>query len=92
MPDVDYVIIECWRKLDPTSYTDIYDDMYLKIYATCLLKKQWGSNLSKFNGVTMLGGLTMNGETHYTQAIEEQQRLEEQIQLAYELPPMHMVG
>ena len=92
VPDVDYVIIECWRKLDPTSYTDIYDDMYLKRYATCLLKKQWGSNLSKFNGVTMLGGVTMNGETLYSQAIDEQQRLEEQIQLAYELPPMHMVG
>ena len=40
----------------------------------------------------MLGGVTMNGETLYTQAIEEQQRLEELIQLAYELPPMHMVG
>ena len=66
--------------------------MYLKRYATCLLKKQWGSNLSKFNGVTMLGGVTMNGETLYTEAIEEQHRLEEQIQLAYELPPMHMVG
>ena len=90
--DVDYLIIECYRKLDPTSYTDIYDDIYLKRYATTLIKKQWGANLSKFNGVTMLGGVSMNGETLYSQAIEEQQRLEEQIQLAYELPPMHMVG
>ncbi len=91
-PDVDYIIIECWRKLDPTSYTDIYDDMYLKRYATCLLKKQWGANLSKFSGVTMLGGVTMNGEQIFSEALEEQLRLEEQIQLAYELPPMHMVG
>ena len=56
------------------------------------IKKQWGANLSKFKGVTLLGGVEMDGETLYSQAIEEQQRLEEQIQLAYELPPMHMVG
>ena len=66
--------------------------MFLKRYATCLIKKQWGANLSKFKGVTLLGGVEMDGETLYSQAIEEQQRLEEQIQLAYELPPMHMVG
>jgi hypothetical protein len=90
--DVDYMIIECYRKLDPTTYTDIYDDIYLKRYTTTLLKKQWGANLSKFNGVTMLGGVTMNGETLYTQALEEQNKLEEQIQLAFELPINYMVG
>ena len=90
--DVDYMIIECYRKLDPTTYTDIYDDIYLKRYATALIKKQWGANLSKFGGVTMLGGVTMNGETLYTQALEEQNRLEEQIQLAFELPINYMIG
>ena len=90
--DVDYMIIECYRKLDPTTYTDIYDDIYLKRYTTALLKKQWGANLSKFNGVTMLGGVTMNGETLYTQAIEEQNKLEEEIQLAFELPINYMIG
>ena len=90
--DVDYIIIECYRKLDPTSYTDIYDDIYLKRYATTLIKKQWGANLSKFGGVTMLGGVTMNGETLYTQAIEEQNKLEEEIQLAFELPINYMIG
>ena len=88
----EYIIIECYRKLDPTTYTDVYNDMYLKRYATSLIKKQWGANLSKFNGVAMLGGVTMNGEQIYTQAIEEITRLEEQIQLAFELPPMHMIG
>ena len=57
-----------------------------------MIKKQWGANLSKFNGVTILGGITMNGEAIYTQAIEEINKLEEQIQLAFELPPVHMVG
>ena len=88
----DSIIIECYRKLDPDSYTDIYNDMYLKRYATALIKKQWGSNLSKFNGVQMLGGVTMNGADIYSQAIDEIQRLEEQIQLAYELPPDYMMG
>ena len=90
--DVDYLVIECYRKLDPTTYTDIYDDIYLKRYTTALIKKQWGANLSKFNGVTMLGGVTMNGETLYTQAIEEQNKLEEEIQLAFELPINYMIG
>ena len=88
----EYIVIECYRKLDPTTYTDVYNDMYLKRYATSLIKKQWGANLSKFSGVAMLGGVTMNGEQIYTQAIEEITRLEEQIQLAFELPPMHMIG
>ena len=88
----EFIVIECYRKLDPTTYTDVYNDMYLKRYATSLIKKQWGANLSKFNGVAMLGGVTMNGEQIYTQAIEEITRLEEQIQLAFELPPMHMIG
>ena len=90
--DEDYIIIECYRKLDPTSYTDIYDDVYLKRYATALLKRQWGANLSKFNGVTMLGGVTMNGEVLFTQAQEELTKLEDQIQLAYELPVNYMIG
>ena len=90
--DVDYIVVECYRKLDPTTYTDIYDDIFLKRYATSLIKKQWGANLSKFNGVTMLGGVTMNGETLYTQALEEQNKLEEEIQLAFELPVNYMIG
>ena len=88
----EYLIIECYRKLDPETYTDIYDDIYLKRYATALIKRQWGATLSKFNGVSMLGGVTMNGETIYSQAQEEMEKLEEQIQLAYELPPEYMMG
>ena len=88
----EYLVIECYRKLDPDSYTDIYDDIYLKRYATSLIKKQWGANLSKFNGIAMLGGVTMNGENIYSQAIEEQNKLEEQIQMAFELPVNYMIG
>tara|TARA_R100000030_G_scaffold85379_1_gene68596 strand:+ start:201 stop:1016 length:816 start_codon:yes stop_codon:yes gene_type:complete len=88
----EFLIIECYRKIDPTTYTDIFDDIYLKRYATALIKKQWGANLSKFNGVAMLGGVTMNGETIYSQAIEELDKLEEQIQLSFETPIDYMVG
>ena len=88
----EFLIIECYRKIDPSSYSDIFNDMHLKRYATALIKRQWGANLSKFNGVTMLGGVTMNGDTIYTQAIDEIQRLEEQIKLAYETPVWGMIG
>ena len=88
----EHLIIECYRKIDPATYTDIFDDIYLKRYATALIKKQWGANLSKFNGVATLGGVTMNGEQIYSQAIEEIQRLEEQIQLSFETPIDYMIG
>ena len=91
--DVDeFLIIECYRKIDPASYPDIFDDIYLKRYATALIKRQWGANLSKFTGVQLLGGVEMNGAEIYSQATEEIQRLEEQIQLAFELPPEYMMG
>ena len=92
IPADQYFVIECYRKLDPTTYTDVYNDIFLKKYATALIKKQWGANLIKFNGVSMLGGVQMNGETIYTQAQEEIVKLEEQIQLAFELPINHMIG
>ena len=76
----DFIVIECYRKLDPATYTDMFDDIHLKRYATALIKKQWGQNLSKFNEVQLLGGVTMNGEQIYTQAQEDIVRLEEQIQ------------
>ena len=90
--DGDYIIIECYRKLDPATYADVWDDIFLKKYATQLIKMQWGANLSKFQGIQMLGGVALNGEQIYTQAQEQIEKLEEQIQLAYELPPMHMIG
>jgi hypothetical protein len=88
----EWIIMECYRKLDPTSWTDIYNDFFLKRYATALIKQQWGQNLIKFNGVQMLGGVTMNGEMIYTQAQEEIQRLEDEMRLTYEMPIDFAVG
>ena len=89
----EFLIIECYRKIDPTTYTDIFDDMYLKRYATALIKRQWGANLSKFNGVATLGGVTMNGEQIYSQAIEEIDKLETSIREgAFNTPIWGMIG
>ena len=88
----DFIIIECYRKLDPATYTDIFNDIYLKRYTTALIKRQWGANLSKFEGVQMLGGVTLNGAKLFEEAQADIEKLEEQIQLAYELPPNYMIG
>ena len=88
----EYIVIECYRKLDPSTYTDIFDDIYLKRYTTALIKRQWGANLSKFEGVQMLGGVTLNGAKIFEEAQADIEKLEEQIQLAYELPPDYMIG
>ena len=79
----EYLVIECFRKLDPTVMTDVYNDIYLKRYVTALLKKQWGSNLSKFNGVAMLGGVTLNGQQIYSESLEYIIKLEEEIRGTY---------
>ena len=85
----EYMIMEVYRRLDPATYTDMYDDMYLKRYTTTLIKKQWGQNLSKFSGTAMLGGVTLNGPELFSSAIAEQQKLEEEIRSNFE-EPAHM--
>jgi hypothetical protein len=88
----EYLVIEAYRKLDPTVYTDVYNDIYLKRYATALIKKQWGANLSKFNGVTMLGGVTLNGQQIFSEALQEIEKLEQEIRSSFELNPAMMIG
>ena len=88
----EYIVIECYRKLDPTIYTDVYNDIYLKRYTTALFKKQWGANLSKFNGVAMVGGVTLNGQQIYSEALQDIEKLENEIRTTYELNPAMMIG
>jgi hypothetical protein len=85
----EFLIFEVFRKLDPDTSTDMYDDLYLKRYTTTLIKRQWGQNLSKFSGTAMLGGVTLNGPELFSTAIAEQQKLEEEIRSNYE-EPAHM--
>jgi hypothetical protein len=88
----EYVVIECYRKLDPATYTDVWNDIYLKRYTTALFKKQWGANLSKFGGVQMIGGVTLNGVEIYQQAMQDIEKLETEIRSTFELNPAMMIG
>ena len=88
----EYLVIECYRKLDPTTYTDVNDDLFLKRYVTALFKKQWGANLSKFNGVAMLGGVTLNGQQIFSEALSDIEKLETELRTTYELNPAMMIG
>ena len=72
----DWIVIEVYRALDPEVYTEVYNDMWLKKYATALIKKNWGSNLKKYTGMTLPGGLTYNGQQIYDEAIQEIEKLE----------------
>jgi len=88
----EYIIMECYRKLNAAEYSKAYNDFFLKRYATALIKRQWGENLIKFQGVTMLGGVQMNGETIYNEAIREITQLEEQGRETWQEPTMFDIG
>ena len=88
----EYLVIECYIKLDPQVYTDVYNDIYLKRYVTALFKKQWGANLSKFDGVAMIGGVTLNGRQIYSEALADVEKLETEIRSSFELNPAMMIG
>ena len=69
-----------------------FNDIYLKRYVTALFKKQWGANLSKFDGVAMIGGVTLNGRQIYSEAMADVEKLETEIRSSYELNPAMMIG
>jgi hypothetical protein len=87
-----YIAVEAYVNLNPDLYPEIYNDRMLKKYFTALVKKQWGQNLSKFDGVALPGGVQLRGGTILTEAEREIQLLEDQIISAYELPPDMMTG
>ena len=90
--DTEHLLIECHRKIDPNDFTDIYNDMWLKRYATALVKYQWGENLSKFSGFQLPGGVQLDASEMKAQAQEEITKLEEESRLNYELPVMDLMG
>jgi len=88
----EYIIIECYRIIDPDTYTDVYNDYFLKKYATTLIKRQWGMNLLKFEGMQMPGGVTFNGRQLFDDATAELEKLEEEARLNWEQPVDFMTG
>lgn len=87
----NYVVLETYQKVDGT-HTEVWNDAFLKDYATALIKEQWGTNLSKFEGVQLPGGVTLNGRAILEDAKAEIEKLKEQMSLSYELPIDFMVG
>ena len=88
----DYIVIDCFRTLDPNDYTRVWNDSFLKKYTTALLKKQWGQNLIKFNGVKLPGGVELNGRDIYEDGVKELEVIREMMSNTYELPPLDMIG
>jgi hypothetical protein len=88
----DYIIIEAYRMLDPDTFTDVYNDGYLKRYTTALIKRQWGINLKKFEGVQLPGGVTLNGQKIFDEAMEEIKELKDEVRSTYELPVDFFTG
>ena len=92
MNEGDFIVIDCQRALDPNTFTKVYNDPFLKMYFTALLKRQWGQNLIKFRGVKLPGGLELNGREIYDDAQRELDSIKQKMQLEYELPPLDFIG
>ena len=88
----DWIIIDCYRALDPTTFGGVWNDSFLKKYLTALIKRQWGQNLTKFRGVKLPGGIELNGREIYDDGQREIDYLREKMSMDYEAPPLDMIG
>ena len=88
----EYLLIEVHEILSPDTYTSVYNDRWLKRYSTALMKRQWGQNLSKFEGLQLPGGITYSGATLLQEATTEIETLETQMQMNYEEMPQMLIG
>ena len=88
----EYIVAEVYSIIDGNTHTAVWNDLWLKEYVTALIKHQWGSNLIKFEGMQMPGGVTLNGRQIYEDALQEIERLKERIRLEHELPADFFVG
>ena len=87
-----YIVIDCYRILDPNTFTNVYNDSFIKKYLTALIKKQWGQNLIKFRGVKLPGGVELNGRELYEDAERELEDIKQRMTMEYELPPYDFIG
>ena len=88
----DFIVIDCHRILDPTTYTQLFNDSFMKRYLTSLMKRQWGQNLIKFQGVKLPGGIELNGRQIYDDALRELEMIRQEMMSTYELPPLDFIG
>ena len=88
----NYLVLECYRALDPASFSGVYNDSFLKRYLTVLIKRQWGLNMMKFTGTKLPGGVELNGRQYYEDAERELEDIKRRMTLEYEVPPLDMIG
>ena len=88
----DFIVIDCFRALNPNDYTRVWNDSFLKRYTAALFKRQWGQNLLKFQGVKLPGGVELNGRQIYDDGMKDLEIIREQMSNTYELPPLDMIG
>lgn len=88
----NYLILDCYRMVNPADASSVYNDWWLKKYLTALIKRQWGQNMIKFQGVLLPGGVQLNGRQLFDDAVKEIEEAENQLKTEYELPPMDMIG
>ena len=88
----NFLVLDCHRALDPETFNQVYNDYFVKLYLTALIKRQWGQNLIKFRGVKLPGGLELNGREIYDDAERDLERIKEKMMLEYELPPLDFIG
>ena len=87
-----FLVIDCFRALDPTEFTKVFNDSFLKRYLTLLIKRQWGLNMMKFSGTRLPGGIELNGRQYYEDAERELADIKQRMSLEYELPPLDFIG
>ena len=88
----DFIVIDCFRALDPEAYKQIYNDPFVKRYFVALMKKQWGMNLIKFRGTKLPGGIELNGREIYDDGVRELEELRNRMTQDYETPPLDFIG
>ena len=87
-----FIVIDCFRALDPDTYTQVYNDPFVKLYLTALIKRQWGQNLTKFRGVKLPGGIELNGREIFDDATRDLDALKQRMATEYETPPLDFIG
>ena len=88
----DFLVIDCYRALDPSDFSGVYNDTFVKRYLTSLIKRQWGQNLIKFKGTKLPGGIELNGREIYDDGVREIEELRSRMMMDYETPPLDFIG
>jgi hypothetical protein len=88
----EFIVLDCWRSMDPNDYARVWNDSFLKPYLTALIKRQWGQNLIKFQGVKLPGGLEFNGRAIFDDGQRELDEIKQKMMSTYELPPLDLIG